>query len=90
MSPEMVSLTVQWRVRAALPATNGSSSETTASATRESAGTGQVAIHVSHNNIYMYICYTLAYIPSTCISTVSVYVVSPAMAIHTEYRDPVL
>ena len=74
MSPEIALLTVQVRVRPALPASTGTSSDTTVFTFRESLGTGVRDYYhgrMLHTNI-----------PVTCISIVSVYIASPATAIH--------
>ena len=60
MSPEMVSRTVQVRVRPPLPASTGPSSDTSVSTSREPGGTGVVYIlgvslnapHLGHDSIY--------------------------------------
>ena len=79
MSPEMVSRTVQVRVRPTLPASTGPSSDTSDTTSREPGGTAVVYIHV---HFYAHCGTSNEDPPATCISIVRVYVVAPATALH--------
>ena len=86
MSPEMVSRTVQVRVRPPLPASTGPSSDTSVSTSREPGGTGERCIYI-HDVIHNVYCN--GDLPVTCIVTVSVYTVVPATALHESTPVPV-
>ena len=76
---EISSWTVQVKVRPTLPASNGPFCDICVSTFSEPAGTAEIGSSILlHNHIHcMYM-----HVPSTCISTASVYVVPPAIAIH--------
>ena len=77
VSPEMVSRTVQVRVRPPLPASTGPSSDTSDTTSRERGGTAVVYIH-----FYAHCGTSNEDPPATCISIVTVCVVAPATALH--------
>ena len=79
MSPEMVSRTVQVRVRPPLPASTGPSSDTSDTTSREPGGTAVVYIHVY---FYAHCGTSNEDPPATCISIVRVYTVAPVIALH--------
>ena len=79
MSPEMTSITVQVRVRPAMPASTGPASDTSVTTSRESAGTVWRGVYMA---IILLGIQHVDHLPSTCISTVCVYIVSPATATH--------
>ena len=77
MSPEMVSRTVQVRVRPPLPASTGPSSDTSVSTSREPGGTA-----VEYIYFYTHCGTSNEDPPATCISVVTVYTVAPVIALH--------
>ena len=86
VSPEMVSRTVQVRVRPPLPASTGPSSDTSVSTSREPGGTAVEYIHV---HFYTHCGTSNEDPPATCISVVTVYTVAPVIALHVQLQSPV-